>query len=120
SQGQRSSQAAAAALAAAAVIDASRASRPFVAEVAALQQASPHLPELATLSRLAETGAPSRAALAASFPDYAARAAVRARKPRDDARFGDRLVYAVSKVVQMRRVDDLTSETSDALIARAE
>ncbi len=120
SQGQRSTQAAAAALAAASVIEASRASRPFVHEVEALRQASPNLPELAALMRLAETGAPSRAALAASFPDYAARAAVRARKPRDDAGFGDRIVYAVSKVVQMRRVDDLEGESSDALIARAE
>lgn len=120
SQGQRSTEAAAAALAAAAVIDASRSSRPFAAEVAVLRQAAPDLPELTALTRLAETGAPSRAALAAQFDDYAARAAVRARKPREDAGFGDRLVYAVSKVVQVRRVDDLSGRSSDALIARAE
>jgi hypothetical protein len=120
SQGARSSEAAAAALAAAALIDASRSSHPFAAEAAALAQASPALPELPALARLAETGAPSRAALYAGFDDFAARAAVRARKPEADAGLGDRLIYAASKVVQVRRVDDTVGDTPDALIARAE
>lgn len=120
SQGARSSEAAAAALAAAGVIDASRTSRPFVGEVAALRAAAPHLPELVALARLAETGAPSRTALSNSFPDFAARAAVRARKPPQDAGISDRVAYAVSKVVQVRRVDDLAGASPDALIARAE
>jgi len=121
SQGARSSEAAAAALAAAVVIEASRSSRPFAAELGRLQAAAPHLPELASLMRLAETGAPSRTALAASFPDYAAQAASRARKPpRDDAGLGDRLVYVASKVVSLRRVSDAAGDSPDARLARAE
>lgn len=120
SQGARSTEAAAAALAAAGVIDASRTSRPFAEEIAALRKTAPDLPELATLGRLAETGAPSRAALAASFPDFAARAAVRARKPPADAGVVDRFVYAASTVVRLRRIDDTTGKSPDALLARAE
>jgi hypothetical protein len=116
----RSTEAAAAALAAAGVIDASRSSRPFAGEIEALRRAAPDLPELAALSRVAAVGAPSRAALARSFPEFAARAAVRARRPADDAGLGARLGYEASKVVQIRRVDDLTGSSPDALIARAE
>jgi hypothetical protein len=119
-QGARSTKAAAAALAAAGVVEASRSSRPFARDVAQLREAAPDLPELAALARLAETGAPSRPALAASFPDFAARAAVKARKPADDAGFGPRLLYAVSTVVRLRRVDDLAGRAPDALLARAE
>src|SRR5512143_1427632 len=77
----RTAHAAAVALAAAAAVEASQSSRPFVEETAALHAVAPETPELAELARLAPTGAPSRAALAASFPDYAARAASAARKP---------------------------------------
>lgn len=120
SQGARSSEAAAAALAAVELVDASQGSRPFAPELAALRAATPNLPELAALVPLAQTGAPSRAALAASFPDYAAYAARRARKPRDGAPFGDRIAYAVAKVVVVRRIDDVTGAGPDALLARAE
>jgi hypothetical protein len=120
SRGARSSEAAAAALAAASVIEASRTSRPFAEAMEALRKAAPELPELAALSRVAAVGAPSRAALAASFPEFAARAAVRARRPADDAGLSERIGYEVSKVVQVRRVDDLTGSGPDALIARAE
>jgi hypothetical protein len=88
--------------------------------MAALRQAAPDLPELVTLSRLAETGAPSRASLADSFPDFAARAAVKARKPAADAGLGERLAYLASGLVQVRRIDDLESATPDAILARAE
>src|SRR5688572_26420121 len=97
--GARSSDAAAAALAAAGLIEAAQASRPFGPELAALRAAAPELPELAALTRLAAAGAPSRTALAASFPDYAAQAASRAREPAADARFADRLAYAASRIV---------------------
>jgi hypothetical protein len=120
SRGARTSAAAAAALAAAALVEASQGSRAFAGELAEVRAAAPGLPELAALSRLAETGAPSRAALAASFPPFAAQAARRARKPAPGAGFGDRLAYAAAKVVTVRRVDDLTGESPDALIARAE
>ena len=120
SRDARSTQAAAAALAAAGVIEASRTSRPFAAEIEALRRAAPGLPELAALSRVAAVGAPSRARLAVSFPEFAARAAVRARRPADDADLTERIGYEVSKVVQVRRVDDLSGSGPDALLARAQ
>lgn len=116
----RTGRAAAAALAAAAVVEASQGSRPFPDEVAALKAAAPGAPEVAGLTRLAQTGAPSRASLAASFPDYAARAASAARRPGEGGSLSDRIVYALSQVVMMRRVGDVAGDGPDALIARAE
>jgi hypothetical protein len=116
----RTAQAAAAALAAAAVIEASQSSGPFAAEVAGLRAVAPPSPELADLARLAEAGAPSRAALAAGFPDYAARAASAARRPGDGASFGDRILYGLSRVVSLRRVGDVPGGAADAILARAE
>ena len=119
-QQTRTANAAAAALAAAAAVEASQSSRPFVEEAAALRAVSPETPELAELVRLAQTGAPTRATLAQSFPDYAARAASAARKPGQGARLGDRLAYALSRVVMLRRIDDLSGTGVDAVLARAE
>jgi len=119
-QESRTSQAAAAALAAAALVEASQGSGPFAAELAALRTAAPAAPELAALVRIAETGAPSRAALAAAFPDYAARAASASRAPADGAGLGDRIVYALSRIVSVRRIGDVPGNRSDALLARAE
>lgn len=116
----RTSHAAAAALAAAALVEASQGSRPFPEEVAALRAVSPSSAELMQLSRLAQAGAPSRASLTASFPDYAARAASAARKPGEGASLSDRIGYALSRVVMVRRVGDTSGEGPDALIARAE
>jgi hypothetical protein len=120
SQGARSSEAAAAALAAAELVDASQSSRPFAEELVELRKAAPELPELAALARLAETGAPSRAALAASFPEYAARAASRAHKPKEGAPLIERISYAAAKIVSVRRVEDVPGDAPDALLARAE
>lgn len=119
-QGARSSEAAAAALALAELVDATRGSRPFPRELAALRTAAPGLPELAALSRLAETGAPSRTALAASFADYASLAVRKARKPPEGSDVGQRLAYAFGKAVTIRRIDNVAGGTPDALIARAE
>jgi len=119
-EGARNSEAAAAALAAAELVDASQGSRPFGRELAALRAAAPSLPELAALGRLAETGAPSRTALAASFPPHAARAARRARKPPPDADLGRRIAYVAAKVVTVRRVDETAGAGPDAVLARAE
>lgn len=116
----RTSHAAAAALAAAALVEASQGSRPFPEEVAAMTSAAPASPELAELTRLAQVGAPSRAALTASFPDYAARAASAARRPGEGGKISDRIVYALSQVVMLRRVGDVSGDSPDALIARAE
>jgi hypothetical protein len=101
-------------------VEASQGSRPFPEELAALRAAAPGSPELAQLSRLAQTGAPSRASLAAAFPDYAARAAAAARKPSEGGRLSDRIVYALAQVVMVRRVGEVSGEGADALIARAE
>ncbi len=116
----RTAQAAAAALAAAAVVEASQGSGPFAAQVAGLVAMTPPSPELSALAQLAATGAPSRAALAASFPDYAARAASAARMPGAGAGFGDQITYALSRVVTLRRVGDVPGTRVDAVIARAE
>jgi hypothetical protein len=72
------------------------------------------------LGRLAQAGAPSRTALAASFPEYAARAASAGRAPGEKAGLMDRIGYMLSKVVSLRRVGDLQGEGVDALLARAE
>jgi len=113
-------RAAAAALAASALLDATRGSGPFAQELAALRAAAPDVPELAGLSRLAETGAPSRAALAASFPDYAARAATAARAPGSGATLSDRVGHLISRIVSVRRVAEAEGAGPDALLARAE
>ncbi|WP_372781566.1 COG4223 family protein [Phenylobacterium sp.] len=114
------SQAAAAALAVSAVVEAAQGTGPFADELASLRAVSPPSPELESLARLAQAGAPSRTALAASFPDYAARAASAARDPGDKAGLGDRIVYELSRIVSLRRVGDVPGEGVDALLARAE
>jgi hypothetical protein len=113
-------QAAAAALAAATVAEASQGSGPFGEEVASLSAAAPASPELMALARLAQTGAPSRTALAASFPEFAARAASAGHAPGDKASLADRVVYVLSKVVSLRRVGEVSGNSADALLARAE
>lgn len=120
SAGVRSTAAVSAALAAADLIDVTRTSRPFAGELAALRTANPDLPELAALATIAERGAPSRGALAASFPAYAARAAVAARAPGDDSAFSDRATYMLVRLVAVRRVSNTTGSTPDAVLARAE
>jgi hypothetical protein len=120
SQGARTTEAAAAALAAAQLVDASQGSKPFGRELSALKATAPGLPELAALTRLAETGAPSRTSLASSFPPYAAKAASRARKPHEGATLSERIAYAAAKLVTVRRVDETTGNSPDAVIARAE
>ncbi len=114
----RTTEGAAAALAASALLDAAQTSRPFPEELAALAAVSPPSAELRALKRLAETGAPSRAALAADFPDYAARAAGAAHA-RGDGLVG-RIEAAFARVVVVRRVGEVSGNGPDALLARAE
>jgi len=116
----QTSQAAAAALAAAAAVEASQGSGPFADQMAGLIAISPPSPELSALVRLAEAGAPSRAALAASFPDYAARAASAARAPADGAGLMAQITYELSRIVTLRRVGEVPGDSVDALLARAE
>lgn len=115
----RLATAAAAVLAAGALADAAQSSRPFADEVKALARAAPGL-DLRSLALDAERGAPTRAALAASFPDYAAKAASAARAPGDGAGVLERVGYALSRVVALRRVGEVPGNSADARLARAE
>jgi len=115
----RLASASASALAASALMQAAQGSRPFAPEVKALAAITPAL-DLRALEADAERGAPSRAALAASFPDYASRAASAARAPGDGAGVLARIGYALTRVVALRRVGDVPGSGADAVLARAE
>lgn len=119
-QQARTAEAAAAALAAATLMEASRGSTAFGDELVALRALAPALPELQGLEPLARVGAPSRASLAASFPEYAARAAVASRAPGEDASLLARVGHSLSRVVTLRRVGEVAGTGPDAIIARAE
>ena len=119
-QQARAAQATAGALAAAALMEAAQTSRPFSEELAALSAVAPPSADLRSLKSYAELGAPSRAALAASFPDYAARAAAAARSPEEDAGLLARIGHALSRVVTIRRVGDVPGTGVDAVLAKAE
>jgi len=116
----RTIDAAAAALASALLAEASETSRPFDRELAALERVLPLSPDATALRRLAQTGAPTRAALAAGFDDAAARASVAARDPGERAGFFDRLGYALANIVTVRRVGSTKGDAPDAVLARAE
>lgn len=116
----RTAEAAAAALAAAALLEAAQTSRPFSDELTALDQVSPPSAELHALRGLAATGAPSRAALATQFPEYAARAAGAARATGEGRGLWARIQATLSRIVMVRRVGDLPGIGVDALLARAE
>lgn len=120
SQQVHASQAAAAALAASSVVEASQGTGPFADELSSLRAISPPSPELVALARLAQQGAPSRTALAVSFPDYAARATVAARAPGPKTGLGAKVVYELSRVVTLRRVGDAAGDGVDEILARAE
>lgn len=115
----RAMSAAGAALAAATLADAAQTSRPFPAELAALERALPLSAEARALRPLAETGAPSRLALAREFEPAAGRAAAAARKPGPNASVLDRVLHALSRVVSLRRIET-DGAGVDAVLARAE
>ncbi|WP_312166423.1 mitofilin family membrane protein [Phenylobacterium sp.] len=115
----RLASASASALAASALLQAAQGSRPFATEVKAMAAIAPSL-DLGALQAEAERGAPSRAALAASFPDYAARAASAARAPGEGAGVLARVGHALSRVVALRRVGEAPGDGPDAILARAE
>jgi hypothetical protein len=116
----RTAEVAASALAASALVEASQASQPFPRELAGLAAVSAPTDDLAALRPLAETGAPSRGALAASFPDYAARAASASRAPGEGAGLLAQARYALTRVITLRRVGDVPGHGADATLARAE
>ncbi|HEX3917733.1 MAG TPA: hypothetical protein VHW60_10375 [Caulobacteraceae bacterium] len=117
--GARIDNVAARALAAASLSAAAETAAPFDQDLAAYDRLAPGDPDLAALRPLAPGGALSRAALAASFPDLAAQAAMSARQPDDDAGLMDKLWAALSRVVIVRHVDPAAPGV-DGLLARAE
>lgn len=116
----RARRAAAAAVAAAALADAAQSSRPFPTELAALERLMPQGQDLAGLRPLAETGAPTRAALAAEFPEVADHAAAASRTTQEETSLLSRISHALGALVSVRRTGDITGSGPDAVLARAE
>jgi len=112
--------AASAALASASLIQAAQTSRPFAGELAAVQSLLPPSSDLTQLQRLAQTGAPTRSALAAEFPVAASHAIAAARTPDDKASLLERARHAISSIVTIRRVDAVEGVGPHAVLARAE
>ena len=104
SAASRTDDAAAGALAAAALSAAAEGSAPFDQDLAIYGRLAPGDPDLRALAPLAAMGAPSRAALAASFPDLASAVAAAAHQPRRDANFLAKVIGRLEQVVIIRRV----------------
>jgi hypothetical protein len=119
-QQHRSSQAAASALAAASLAEAAASAAPFDAELGSIGQLLPATADLPALQRLARRGAPTRTALAAEFTETVARAAAAAHTPPEGSGFMARLSHALSRIVTIRRVNDVTGFGADAILARAQ
>jgi hypothetical protein len=117
---QRLFDAASGALAAASLSETASTSRPFAGELAALQAALPDSLDVAALRPLAETGAPTAAALAAEFPDVAARAAIASRARASGQGFFAQVAQALASIVTVRRVDKTEGTGADAVLARAQ
>ena len=111
--------AAAEALAAAALTDATAQPRSFAAELAACERVLPASPQVLALRPLAGEGAPTRAALAEALADIASRASMAARAPGKGAGIMAQISYAVSRVVNVRRLD-ATGAGADAVLVRAQ
>jgi hypothetical protein len=111
--------AAAQALAAASLSTAAQGPAPFDQDVTAYARLVPGDPDLAALAPLAARGAPSRAALAAAFPDLASAAAAASRTPGKNAGYLAHLWAVLGKVVIVRNVDPGAGGV-DGVLARAE
>jgi hypothetical protein len=112
-------EAAAETLAAASLSVASQGAAPFDRDLAAYERLAPDDPDLRALAPLAAQGAPSRATLAATLPDFAAAAVVALREPAHDAGFFAKLWALIGKVVIVRKVDP-SGTGVDGLLARAQ
>jgi hypothetical protein len=113
-------QAAAAALAIASLEQAAQRSGGFQRPLAA---ARPLLPPSAAVDRLAAIaaqGAPSRVALASSFPDAARRAAAARPDTPGEETWTARIGRLAASVVTIRRVGAAQGQGADAALARAE
>ena len=116
----RTARAASAAVAAAALADAAQTSRPFLNELLTLERLTPDARDLAGLRPLAETGAPTLAALAAEFPEVADRASAASRTSGTDTSLLSRIGDALAALITVRRTGDLSGDSPDAVLARAE
>jgi hypothetical protein len=119
SAASRQGDAAAEALAASALSVAAQGSAPFDRDLAAYERLAPGDADLRALAPLAARGAPSRATLAASLPDFAAAAVVAAREPARDAGLLTKFWALIGRVVIVRRVDP-AGPGVDGLLARAQ
>ena len=116
----RVNHAAAAAVAASLVAEAAARGAPFTRELAALERLDPGARLTGEQREAALTGTPSRAAVGAGFPAAAAEAAaaIRAHEGRPGA--VSRALGAIGRVFTLRRIDDLSGASPDAVLARAE
>jgi hypothetical protein len=117
---RRTAQAAGEALAAVDLSDAARASSPFADQLTALDRLLPDTADRRALQILARSGAPSRSALAAEFAGLADRAAVASRRAPQGASLLSRAAHMLEAVFTVRRVDRLTGDDPDAVLARAQ
>lgn len=116
----RTSSAAGAALAASELGEAAQSSRPFADQLAALDPILPDSSALRALRPLANQQTPSRAALAADFSVEADHVAVASRAPPQGSSLFKRLIHTLAAVLTIRRVDKLTGDSPDAVLARAQ
>ena len=115
----RIANAAVAALAVSALSEAAAQPRPFVGDLAVFSRLLPGSPDALALAPLAQQGAPTRPALAAQLSDLASRISVASHAPAKGASFMDQAVYAVSRVVSIRRVAD-GGTGPDAILVHAQ
>ena len=92
---------------------------PFARDLAAYGRLAPDVPDLGALASLAARGAPSRATLAATLPDFEAAAVVAMREPARNAGFFTKLWAMFGKVVIVRKVDPAGTGVV-GLLARAQ
>ncbi|HEX8570033.1 MAG TPA: hypothetical protein VF699_08940 [Caulobacteraceae bacterium] len=116
----RTARAAVAGLAAASLSEAAQSPAGFADALAAAERVLPASPDLAALRRLAPAGAPTRAALVASYPEAAARAAAAARAPSEEPGLLSSVSRALARLVSVRRTGEVSGSGPDALLARAE
>ncbi len=111
--------AAAEALAASTLSVAAEGAAPFDRDLAAFERLTPDDPDLRALVPLAVRGAPSRATLAATLPDFAAAAVVAVREPARNAGFLSKLWALIGRVVIVRKVDP-AGPGVDGVLAQAQ
>lgn len=94
--------------------------RPYEAEFAALQRLAPDAPELSTLGRHAEDGAPRLETLKESFPAAAREGLAAAGRDKSGEGFLARLGARAKSLVSVRPAEPQTGTGPRAVISRAE